>query len=61
MVNKLNTQAFTLCYEVKNQRQTIKLFLSIADQVLLQDLFDKALSEYKNSTEELNLRRRLCT
>ena len=45
--------------EEAGQRQsifeTIKLFLSIADQILLQDLFDKALSEYKNSADDFKV------
>ena len=45
--------------EEATQRQsifeTIKLFMSIADQNLLQDLFDKALNEYKNSAEEFKV------
>ena len=32
-----------------------KLFFTISDQALLQDLFDKALSEYKDSSEEFRV------
>ena len=45
--------------EETGQRQsileTIKLFLSVADQSLLQELFDKALHEYKDSSEDFRI------